>query len=253
MVKELIMSHFSVAVITKGNPTITELENILFPYHEYDLDMPYEYLQFHSYSKDEDVKKEYESADIPWKTKYKTYEEFLVEWYGARFDDVAQDYGYWYNPNAKWDWWEVGGRWNNKLLIADGQTLTRVNSARIKNLWLETEQKRYENERYWDVVVNESKPRTEREKEWLYNVKFSKSYLENHYKSQEEYADLESLFYTHAVVDKDGDWHEKGEMGWFGVSSEDEKQAMDWKRNYKERFLDNADEDDWITIIDCHI
>lgn len=218
MVKEFIMSHFSVAVITKGNPTITELENILFPYHEYDFDMPYEYLQFHSYSKDEDVKKEYESADIPWKTKYKTYEEFLIEWYGARFDDVAQDYGYWYNPNAKWDWWEVGGRWNNKLTIADGQTLKSVNSARIKNLLLETE-----------------------------------SYLEKHYKSQEEYADLESLFYTHAVVDKDGDWHEKGEMGWFGVSSEDEKQAADWKRNYKERFLDNADEDDWITIIDCHI
>lgn len=148
MVKEFIMSHFSVAVITKGNP----------------------------------------------------------------------NYGYWYNPNAKWDWWEVGGRWNNKLTIADGQTLKRVNSARIKNLLLETE-----------------------------------SYLEKHYKSQEEYADLESLFYTHAVVDKDGYWYEKGEMGWFGVSSEDEKQAADWKRNYKERFLDNADEDDWITIIDCHI
>lgn len=29
----------------------------------------------------------------------------------ANFDDEAQAKGYWYNPDAHWDWWEEGGRW----------------------------------------------------------------------------------------------------------------------------------------------
>ncbi len=41
---------------------------------------------------------------------------------GSVFDD--------YNPNAKWDWYSVGGRWDGELITADGQ----CNRARVKDV-----------------------------------------------------------------------------------------------------------------------
>jgi len=35
------------------------------------------------------------------------------------------------NPNVKWDWYEIGGRWKYKLKLKDG---TRANSAKLKNI-----------------------------------------------------------------------------------------------------------------------
>ena len=57
-------------------------------------------------------------------------------------------------------------------------------------------------------------------------------------------------FETFAVITPDGEWHEKGKMGWFGITT-DEKEG--WKDAYKEAFLDNADPEWFLTIVDCHI
>ncbi|POP31679.1 hypothetical protein C3B58_15395 [Lactonifactor longoviformis] len=57
-------------------------------------------------------------------------------------------------------------------------------------------------------------------------------------------------FETFAVVTPDGEWHEKGKMGWWGIVA-DEKEG--WKESYKEAFLDKADPSWTLTIIDCHI
>lgn len=53
-----------------------------------------------------------------------------------------------------------------------------------------------------------------------------------------------------AIVTLDGEWHEKGEMLWFGILNNEEDE---WDLRYKERFLDNIDENLMLTIIDCHI
>lgn len=42
--------------------------------------------------------------------------------------------GYWWNPDTEWDWWEIGGRWPNQLVLKDG---TRANRARIVDLDLD--------------------------------------------------------------------------------------------------------------------
>ena len=60
-------------------------------------------------------------------------------------------------------------------------------------------------------------------------------------------------FSTYAVVTPDGEWHEKGSMGWWGCSSETADEAKDWEERYRERFLDSADPDWILTIVDCHI
>jgi len=43
---------------------------------------------------------------------FKTFEEYMKEWCGFEKRDVqTHRYGYWQNPNAKWDWYSLGGRW----------------------------------------------------------------------------------------------------------------------------------------------
>jgi hypothetical protein len=53
---------------------------------------------------------------------------------------------------------------------------------------------------------------------------------------------------TFAVL-KDGEWHEKGEMGWFGMVS-DEKDT--WPAEYQALVADLPD-DTWVTVVDVHI
>lgn len=49
-----------------------------------------------------------ESVTITYKEKYGTFENFAKEYHGLTGDEK---YGYWSNPNAKWDWFQIGGRW----------------------------------------------------------------------------------------------------------------------------------------------
>jgi len=44
---------------------------------------------------------------------YATFEEFCQAHHGYKGrDEKTGKYGYWENPNAKWDWYQLGGRWN---------------------------------------------------------------------------------------------------------------------------------------------
>jgi hypothetical protein len=44
-----------------------------------------------------------------------------------------------------------------------------------------------------------------------------------------------------------------GQMGWFGMSSETAEEKEQWIENYKKRFIDAADPNWWLVIVDCHI
>ena len=58
---------------------------------------------------------------------FKTFDEFMEKMFSDYIIDYDKKiYGYWYNPNYKWDWYEIGGRWNNILI-------TKENSPIIKN------------------------------------------------------------------------------------------------------------------------
>ena len=48
---------------------------------------------------------------IPFKDFYKTFDTFCEDWYNSEKDPRTGEYGYWCNPNAKWDWFQLGGRW----------------------------------------------------------------------------------------------------------------------------------------------
>lgn len=69
----------------------------------------------------------------------------------------------------------------------------------------------------------------------------------------ETYAKIQSSVVTYAVIMPDGKWYQKGDMGWFGLSSETEEESYDWDMHFKENFIDKADPDWILTIVDCHI
>lgn len=52
-------------------------------------------------------------GEIPYRVKFATFEEFVKDFHNQEERDPEEGaYGYWENPNAKWDWWVIGGRWS---------------------------------------------------------------------------------------------------------------------------------------------
>ena len=183
-----------------------------------------------------------------------------------------------YNPNSKWDWYVVGGRWSGMLIVKDDAEGERgslgvfgydrekeipappgyryVDHAKVSDIeWdVMREVELQERKMIWKQYMDEYAEKmlyakTEEEKEferrWLrmkYGIPFDVT--------EEKYLANSTGFTTFAVITPDGEWHERGAMGWFGVvQGEDEE----WDEKYKERFLDTADPDWYLTVIDCHI
>ena len=51
---------------------------------------------------------------------YKSLHEFATDYCSYDFDDESQRYGYYCNPNAMWDWYQIGGRWPVTFLVKEG-------------------------------------------------------------------------------------------------------------------------------------
>lgn len=188
-------------------------------------------------------------TEVPFKESYPKYEEFLKQYMGFSFDEEQQAYGYWANPNAKWDWFEIGGRWNEILKTKSGQ---KVNFAAIKDLDFTPDDAVIEHYRnIWRVIV--SKEKIDSIKHWQLCDFDDAETLIKTYGTEENFVKIKSQFSTFAVITPDGQWHEKGEMGCFAYSSETPDEAYEWAVNYKSRFIDAFPPETIITIVDCHI
>ena len=109
-----------------------------------------------------------------------------------------------YNPDSKWDWYSVGGRWDGFLVLKE-----RDEEGGI----IETN----------EALVGEV--------DWEYM--------------------LEHKYPPFCYVDEDGEWFEKGEMGWWGVAF-DEKPEDSWKTQFSE-YLKEVNSDCLVTVVDFHI
>lgn len=152
-----------------------------------------------------------------------------------------------YNPKSKWDWYSVGGRWSNMLKTKYGM---RVDTCLVSELDLKPNKKEYdEAARFWELVVEEQPLRNGEEKPFNFH---KKEYYLNRYGTKENYAMKCSTLSTYAVLTPDGEWHEPGQMGWWGISSAKLDDEKAWDEAYH-KFLDEADPNWRITIVDCHI
>lgn len=237
------MSHYTVAVFTKENQSIEEL---LEPFYEGMEVEPY------IYKTKEEVLNEIEKHCIKneeLKEKYSKLSdrEKIADWNGWENLDGEDNLLSTYNPNSKWDWYEVGGRWSRLLKTKNGYN---VDSCLVKDLDLTLDKEAYEKAiRFWELVVEHQQLRDGEEKP--FNL-YKEEYYIKRYETKENYAKKMSTLSTYAVLTPDGEWHEPGRMGWWGMSHADHNSEKAWDEGY-EKFLQEAAPNWKITIVDCHI
>lgn len=233
---------------------------------------------------------------------------------GVRGEDAPHKYGYALvdengnivkvvnrtNPNHKWDWYEIGGRWtgffqtknNNGIgtvgkpgLMTERAKPGRVDQTIKANIDFEAMRQEKETDaaalydRVMAVIGHLPAHRSWKddilEKEFVTEGRDAAIKL---YRSQERvvamdqcedsdlrWIDLDDFTCTreeyikrcgdHAAVPfalvMDSVWYEKGEMGWFGMAS-NEMDQDEWNRKVTELYAELPN-DTLITMVDCHI
>lgn len=296
------MSHYSVLVIG------SDIEEQLTKYDE-NLEMPV----YVKYTKEELIVKEKESIE---EYKNGTYAEYLADpiTYAKAYNDNENHLKYVsetfpkklemtdeelykeaieyygpeelgsngellssYNPDSKWDWYQIGGRYAGRIVVKEGVEIdeptfswawdadsiekitsegNRTDSAYKKDIDFSkmhrTEEKYNDAIRYWELVVEGDTPNNKDEEDIIKWSFYKREYFINRYKNKETYAECDSSFSTWAVV-IDGVWYEKGQMGWWAMSNETDDEAIDWEMNFYDRFIKPLSDDMLITVVDCHI
>lgn len=253
------MSHFNLSVITKDWASRDDLEKILYPYSE-----SYKVKPYISMTKKEVIDEKEKIVKEDWAKKYAncSYEEFVKKYYGEDSElDSKGNLLSTSNPNAKWDWFEIGGRWKGMLLLKKehhGKN-SRVNTACIKSIDWEKLNKLSEADeaywsRFWDIAI-EGKEKTALEKEkHKFIVLYKKEYYLENYRNKEKFLERAGKFATHAVITPDRKWHEIGKMGFWGICVPGAEKGEEWELGFYDRFIKPyLDSDFKITIADCHI
>ena len=168
-----------------------------------------------------------------------------------------------YNPDSKWDWYSIGGRWSGYLKIrkdapkhswadasCDSALAKYVDwDAMLPEKPTPTQLKRAKG--FWnDYVEGKATPKEVEERHGF--VMYKPEWYKRRFKTPEAYALHQALNTTYAVLDADG-WHAPGNMGWFGCSSESDDEAISFELGFRKRFVDKLDPDARVTIVDCHI
>ena len=222
-------------------------------------------------------------TDYPVKSWYPSFEAYCDEHRGfVKASDGR--WGYTCNPNAKWDWWQIGGRFPNQFLVPAGlqdcipsakdddgepaippEGYQYADAARKKDIcWdvmrkiaVDTVEKRYQK----CVKAFETKDLTdfgplcrildEGISAWG-EMLYLKGETLDEYKARKGATDLDRyMCHTYAFIDRNGDWAGSGDMGWFGISSNDKDERV-WNDEIQ-KLMNEAKDDDFLAIVDCHI
>jgi hypothetical protein len=287
------MSHFTVTVVTKEKPNRKTIEDALAPFHEFgctgiddqyvqDIDVFDEHLKYYereikNYESFADyIEQNYgmevvqgdESPDTAGRHKY--------GWYRVKDGDVVEVVSR-TNPNSKWDWWEIGGRWTNFYLLKDG---SYADCARKSDIDVEQMRNDAGDDagRRWDKVHEVVGEHMASYTKWSDLLQTYRNRIE---KAREVYASQPAVEALEASVieDKyfinldvfavtredfvenarrnalrtfaflcDGEWKEEGMMGWFAIVS---NENVNWQQDFAKLF-DNIPDDHYVTVVDCH-
>ena len=154
------------------------------------------------------------------------YEEKGEDWNGNGWR--KDENGVWaiystYNPDSKWDWYTVGGRWNNTIKTKTGEL---VNQCLLGDIDLTP----FNPEDYEDDVDWMGKP-----------CKSLKEGLDWHYTKDD----------VPFCIIIDGKWYEKGKMGWWACVS-NEKDQNDWNEEVA-KLMETLPADSFVYNVDFHI
>lgn len=136
------------------------------------------------------------------------------------------------NPLSKWDWWVIGGRWAGYWKVVVSKTLEFIPHM-SEPAW----ETRYptDHSRAWAQEMNARPgPRTDVAR-----------------KCDIDFAAPELPYATHALLDSEGEWHERGRLGWFGTFHGDTPEK-EWHARYAELVAKESD-NAWFVMVDYHI
>jgi hypothetical protein len=203
-----------------------------------------------------------------------------------------------YNPDSKWDWYQLGGRWNG---FFKKKLTTRLVDAMVGQPGLMTEEApdgmadsllkkdidiefmRKDKEDYASNVYDKAIEIFEKHgreyvswkdvkienyderREFYNNQPLVKTFtnardtfgffcdIDDFKVSKEEYLKTtrNGALTTYAFITDDGEWVEKGTMGWWGMSS-DEMTDNEWANKFNEYF-DSMPDNIRVSVYDCHI
>jgi hypothetical protein len=268
------MSHFVVYVITETGSQ-GEVEEQLAPFHEYECTgIEDEFVKF--VDMEDELRKRYEADPDKGPRSFDAWAEDM----GYEAEPETGRFGRKTNPDAKWDWWVIGGRWDQNLLLKDG---SKANVATIKAIDFETEvveaakdaAETYDKAQVilsgekvpsWKTLKAEhpDNPDAAREAFWgspaMKRIDAARGELkvgwtfdwEDLNLPRDRFIELHSVgaSYPYSIV-REREWLSRGEMGWFGMSSGDLPRDA-WAKKCKEIF-EAAGPEAYITVVDCHI
>jgi hypothetical protein len=117
------------------------------------------------------------------------------------------------NPHAKWDWWVIGGRWDGWIFGPEREK-----------------------------ALSDAKGAS--------NSEDDQPTQENNCRPVRDIPIDDAHYCPFAVITPDGEWHESGSMGWWGVVS-DEKEVSAWHEEVKVLL---AQYPDCLAVaVDCHV
>lgn len=245
--KEVEIWHSREEVIAQSRKEVQEYENG-YQRSEFKAD-PLKYAMEH-HSNPEHVK--YVSEEFPLKLEWTDEEHYQDGIRYAEEGDVRESDGALrdtYNPLSKWDWWTIGGRWDDQYKDRQGET--------VKNLLSEVRATR--------VAINDpaniaelDRINTEiREVKEAFEAKVPGIGWKELDAARAKPLDCKGYipwwFPFHIVVPS-GDtyeWHQQGRMGWFGIKS-DEVSESEWLDKLEE-ILSGLNPNDKLVYIDFHI
>lgn len=211
-----------------------------------------------------------------------TFDDYCKEFCGYR-KNAAGRWGYLSNPNAKWDWYQIGGRFSGEFLVkADNAECIFMdvrelggmeppkgymfaNMARKRDIcWADERARRIRGaeesyERH--VAAFETGDTSELgffakiSEEGIHGwgtMRYIKGETLDEFKARKGFSDSDQYAYNvYAFLDADGVWHSSGDMGWFGVSINDKPERI-WNDELQ-ALMAKVRDDDFIVIVDCHI
>lgn len=278
------MSHFVVLVAVPDGKTLHE---VMMPYHEFECTGIDEHIQ---------------DIDITEKAKVHGLDYYGLEYRTVSSEDQidirgAHKYGYAVvvngeivkaidrtNPNKKWDWYEVGGRWHGFFNGVNQGNKAVFNFEAIRQKHLKNKMDLYSKFHQARSRASVTKSDIESARDtlsgnWKENKVAQKLYTdpidlaidskafeligfhlwssddaqrlhlsENEYRALHEYDAP-----IHSIIDLDGKWIEKGDMGWWGMCDNENQDTFNGEHGAFWEFINSLPDDIMLYIIDCHI
>lgn len=229
------------------------------------------------------------------------YELFGEDWndnqYRKDTDGIWREYTT-YNPDSKWDWYQLGGRWSGMLHLKPGKKGVTgesgvfdnepgIDQAFKKDIDFEsmyqhareeaTEHYRQVVEACGGVIPKLDIPAPDRRNDLPADADYKALWAEYHAQesvklfqgkvsnrpfgpelddyqcTEEEYVqNAENAAISTFAYVLNGEWHQRGQMGWFGCVSDMTMSQAEWNKHMRE-MVDALPDDTLLSIYDCHI